>query len=143
MTHIQKLLKRLFPYKIITHRLSDLIHHLSNQQNENTKTYISIEKDNTSREFCYFTLEELIILYQQCPAFERSLYEILIPTNQVKVYVDFEYYTDNNVDIKNAHIGPICFLKILYHLFNSEQTVNFKTTNYFDLVMQQFLVLDA
>ena len=143
MTHTQKLIKHLFPNKIITQRLLDLIHYLSKKHVENAYRYTSIEKDNNCREFCYFMLDELMILYQQCPVSERSLYEIITLSKQVKAYIDFEYYTNNNLAIQSPHIGPNCFLKILYYLLDFQRNTNFKTTNYTSLAMQQFLVLES
>jgi hypothetical protein len=143
MTYIQKLIKQHFPNKIITHRLSDLIYHVSNQNLDNSYIYLSIEKDNNSREFCYLMIDELVTLYQECPMLERSLYEIIISTNEVKVYIDFEYYTITNLDIKSSHIGPNCILKIFYHLLNFHRNTDLNTTNYIELAIQQFLVLES
>ncbi|CAF0995865.1 unnamed protein product [Rotaria sordida] len=75
MTFVEKLIKRLYPNKIITHRISDLLDNLSNDKSNNKYIYISIETDTNSRRFCYLTLDELINVYQSCPVSERFIYE--------------------------------------------------------------------
>lgn len=143
MTYIEKLLKRLFPNKLITHRLSELNNNLSKQDVENIYICISAEKENGSRIFCYVTFDELIILYQCCPLTERFLYELINETKQVKSYIDFEYYINNNNDITNPYIGPNTCLKILYSLFKEQNDTNNETDNFIHLALKQFLVLDA
>ncbi|CAF1223257.1 unnamed protein product [Adineta steineri] len=49
----------------------------------------------------------------------------------------------NNLDIQNHHIGPMCFLKILYYFLNiRDDTIN-TVENYTENVLKQFLVLEA
>ncbi|CAF3693464.1 unnamed protein product, partial [Rotaria socialis] len=105
--------------------------------------FLSIENDNKTRQFFYSTLEELITIYNQCPRNERSLYEIIFPTNIVKTYIDFEYYIDNNLDINDHCIGANCFLKILHYTLNGFNHKEDLNENYIDIALQQLLVLEA
>ena len=98
--------------------MSYLINQLSDRSIKKSYIFVSIEKQNETRAFCYFTTEKLIILYSHCPSGERALYEIILPTNITKTYVDFEHYIDNNVDIKDQYIEATCFLKILHYIIN-------------------------
>ncbi|CAF4099861.1 unnamed protein product [Adineta steineri] len=110
------------------------------------KTYIinaNIENNNKNRQFFYCTINELITLYKHCPPLERTLYEIIFPTSLIKTYIDFEYYIDNNVDIKNQSIGATSCLKILYHVLNFFDTTYVKAENDIDNCLQQFLILQA
>ncbi|CAF4023524.1 unnamed protein product [Rotaria magnacalcarata] len=116
--------------------------HLSNQNLKNI-TCISIETDNNHCQFSYFTIDELIILYQHSNVIERSLHELMTPVNQVKAYIDFEYYIDNNLDIKNSHIGPICLLKIFYFLLNFLDHNDQHNNDQIAHILQQFLILEA
>jgi hypothetical protein len=144
MPNIEILIKRLYLNKIIIHRISDLNNHISQQNNENFHINISLEKDNHSRDFCYLTLNEITIVYQQSIAYERCLYELILSTSRVKDYIDFEFYTSHNIDIQNSHIGPKCCLKSLYYYYlNSEHSNHINTTNSFNMVLSQFLVLDS
>lgn len=143
MTFLQNLIRRLFPTKIVSHYLSDLIHQSSHQNINTNHICLSIEKNNGSRDFCYLTMEELTTLYQYCPVIERSLYELICPTNSVKAYIDFEYYTENNLDIQDHRVGPKCCLKILHYLLNFPDNTTCQKENYLDIVLQQFLVLEA
>ena len=143
MTFVQELINRLFPNKIVYHHLSGLIDQLPEQNNNKDYIFVSIEKNNGCREFCYFTIKELIFFYEHCPSVERSLYEIIFPANIIKSYVDFEYYIDNNRDIQNHFIGPNCCLKILHYLLNCLDNTHREKENYIDIVLQQFLVLEA
>ncbi len=142
MTLIEKLIKRLFSHKVVTSRLSDLINQLLNQ-NLNNHICISIAKDNDSRLFTYVTIDELIILYQHSSVVQRSLYELITPGTQVKTYIDFEYYINNNLDIQDSRIGASCFLKILYYFLNFQDNNIYEKNNYINLILQQFLVLEA
>jgi len=81
MPNIEILIKRLYLNKIIIHRISDLNNHISQQNNENFHINISLEKDNHSRDFCYLTLNEITIVYQQSIAYERCLYELILSTS--------------------------------------------------------------
>ncbi|CAF2042231.1 unnamed protein product [Rotaria magnacalcarata] len=123
--------------------LSNLIYDLQNNNEENSSFYISIENDSNSRQFCYLTLDELISLYRYCPVIERTLYEVIISTNLVKIYIDFEYYINNNKHIKESHIGPQTCLKIFQYFFNIGKNINSQTTNSTNLALQEFLVLEA
>ncbi|CAM4840044.1 unnamed protein product [Rotaria magnacalcarata] len=123
--------------------LSNLIYDLQNNNEENSSFYISIENDSNSRQFCYLTLDELISLYRYCPVIERTLYEVIISTNFVKIYIDFEYYINNNKHIKESHIGPQTCLKIFQYFFNIGKNINSQTTNSTNLALQEFLVLEA
>ncbi|CAF2094910.1 unnamed protein product [Rotaria magnacalcarata] len=116
--------------------------HLSNQ-NLKKITCIRFETDNNHRQFSYFTIDELIILYQHSNVIERSLYELMTPVNQVKACIDFEYYIDNNLDIKNSHIGPICLLNIFYFLLNFLDHNNQHNNDQIAHILQQFLILEA
>ncbi|CAF1678640.1 unnamed protein product, partial [Rotaria magnacalcarata] len=87
--------------------------------------------------------DELIILYQHSNVIERSLYELMTPVNQVKACIDFEYYIDNNLDIKNSHIGPICLLNIFYFLLNFLDHNNQHNNDQIAHILQQFLILEA
>ena len=90
---------------------------------------ITIERDNGSRQFCYFTVEELITLYNHCPANERTFYELILPTNLVKTFIDFEYNIDDNFDIQNHHVGIICCLKLFHHVLNFSDGTCFNNEN--------------
>ncbi|CAF1335680.1 unnamed protein product, partial [Rotaria sordida] len=52
-------------------------------------------------------MDELIMLYRNIPVNQRYLYELILPTNKIKAYIDFEYYINNNPEIQNHSIGPI------------------------------------
>jgi hypothetical protein len=143
MVFIDKLIKSLFPNKNVSHRLCDLIYHSSDQNMPNSHIVIGIEKDNGSREFCYMTLDELILVYKKSVVLERCLYELILPTNQVKAYIDFEYYIDNNTDIQCSYIGPGCCLKILRYLFNNNGKTIVKTDKYNTMALEQFIVLES
>lgn len=142
MALILKLIKRLFTNKVVTHRLVDLTGQLSNQ-NLKKQICISIEIANNRRQFSYFTIDELIILYQHSSFIDRSLYELMTPTNQVKAYIDFEYYIDNNLDIKNSRIGPTCLLKIFYYLLNFQDHNDQQNNDKITQILEQFLILEA
>ncbi|CAF1292374.1 unnamed protein product [Rotaria sordida] len=129
--------------QIITHRISDLMQLIKDQNVKNTHICISIQNDNDTREFCYLTIDELTQLFQQTPVIERCLYEVIFPTNQVKTYIDFEYYITNNLDIESPYIGARCFLKILYNLLNFQQNIDCEANYKMDLILQQFLVLNS
>jgi hypothetical protein len=143
MTLIEKLIKHLFPNKVVTHRLSDLMDQLSNQNSRNTHINISIEKDNNTRQFCYLTIDELILLYQHSSVIQRSLYELITPEKLVKAYIDFEYYIDYNRDIENCHIGANCILKILYYLLNLHENNIQEKHSSMGFILKEFLVLEA
>jgi len=143
MTFIIKLINRFFPNKIITYRISDLIDQTSNQNIKNNDICISIETDSNSRRFCYLTIDELIILYKHSPVLERSLYELISPTCQVKAYIDFEYHVNSNLNIQNSQIGSNCCLKILHLMLNPPDYIISEENKYIDLVLKQFLVLEA
>src|SRR5947208_1127151 len=104
MTSVQNIIKRLFPNKIVTHRIYDLNHQLIEYNTEKDGIYISIEKENKSRQFCSLTIEELITLFQCCSVTDRTLYESISPNKSVKLYVDFEYLIDKNLDIQDHYI---------------------------------------
>lgn len=142
MALIEKLIKRLFKNKVVTHRLVDLMDQLSNQNLKNM-ICISIETDNNSRQFSYFTIDELIILYQHSSVIERTLYELITPANKVKAYIDFEYYIDNNLEIKNSYIGPTCLLKIFYYFLNFQDHNVQQNNDQITYLLQQFLILEA
>ena len=143
MTFVQNLIKRLFPNEILTHHLSDLNNHSLVQNYNKNNICISIERENKCRQYCSLTMEQLIILYQNCPLIERTLYESIPPTKLVKAFIDFEYSMDNNLDIQNHYVGPICCLKILYHLLNSLDDNNNVMQNHTENILKQFLVLEA
>ena len=60
-----------------------------------------------------------------------------------KTYFDFEYYIDNNVDIKDQYIGATCFLKILHYILNCFGGINFENSNSIHAALQRFFVLEA
>ena len=60
-----------------------------------------------------------------------------------KTYVDFEYYIDNNVDIKDQYIGATCLLKILHYILNCFGGINFVNNNSIHTALQRFLLLEA
>ncbi|CAF3372098.1 unnamed protein product [Rotaria socialis] len=142
MTLIVKLIKRLFKNKVVTYRVVDLMDQLSTQKSKNI-ICISIETDNNHRQFSYFTIDELIILYQHSNVIERSIYELMTLVNQVKAYIDFEYYIDSNLHIKNSYIGPTCLLKILYFSLNLHDHTVQNNSDHIIHILQQFLVLEA
>jgi len=143
MTFIYELLKRLFPNKIITYRLSDLIHQHSNGNETNSHICISIENDKNTRQFFYMTIEELSILYQNCIVSERSLYELIPSTKQVKAYMDIEYYIENNLIIQNSYSVISSCLKMFYYLLNFQNNMTFESNDWLDMALQQLLVLEA
>jgi hypothetical protein len=143
MVLVEKLIKHLFPNKIITYRLSELKDRLSLHDSTMKYIYISIEKDNNSRQFCYVTIDELKALYDHSTTNERSIYELITSENQVKAYIDFEYYVNNNLDIENSHTGVNCILKILYYLLNSEKDNIDETDNQINTILKEFLILEA
>lgn len=145
MWNIQSLFKRLFPNEKLTHHLSDLNNHLSETGNKNNGICLSMEKNNKSRLYCCLAMDQLVELFLCCPLPERTLYESIPPNKPVKAYIDFEYYRDNNIDIKDHYTGPMCSLKILYYLLNNHET-NTNITESENLsknVLNQFLVLEA
>jgi len=148
MSFARNLIKRLFPNEIITHHISDLNKQLMEQVNDKSRICISIEKENKTREYCSLTMEQLSILYQCCPIAKRSLYESIPPTKSVKIYIDYEYYMDNNLHIQNNCIGLKCCLKVLYNLLNFQDNSIYTMESYIeqihlDHILKQFLVLDA
>ncbi|CAF3835914.1 unnamed protein product [Rotaria magnacalcarata] len=143
MTILIQIIKHLFPSKIITHHKCDLVNQLSEQIIKSNYIFLSIENENKTRQFFYSTIEELITLFNHCPRNERTLYEIIFPTNLVKTYIDFEYYTDNNLDINDHCIGASSFLKILHFTLNFIDHKHHENQKYIDITLQQFLVLEA
>jgi hypothetical protein len=141
MLDVQNLINSLFPNQLLTHHLSELNNHLL--ENNNNGIYISIEKENKCRLFCFLTMDQLAILYQYCPLTKRTLYESIPSAKRVKTFIDFEYYTDNNVDIQNHYIGAMCCLKILYCLLNSYDNNMKVLENLTENILKQFLVLEA
>ncbi|CAM2729007.1 unnamed protein product [Rotaria socialis] len=143
MTSVQNLIKRLFPYKIITHRLSDLHNQLLQQNIDKNDIFLSIEKENKSRQFCCLSIEELLRLFECCPTTERTLYESISINKPVRTYIDFEYLIDKNLNIQNHYIGPMCCLKVLYYFLNApDDTIN-TVESYIENILKQFLVLEA
>ena len=143
MASIIQLIKQLFPNKPIVHHLSDLSIQSPDQATESSSIYIGIEKANKTRQFCCCTLLELISLCNHCSAYERSLYEIIFPTNLIKAYIDFEYDIDNNTDIEQRYTGIACSLKILYYALNLFNT-NYDESGFsINNALHQFLVLQA
>ena len=140
---MEKLINDLFLSKIITHRLSDLVHHLSKNNMQNSDLCISIEKDNHSRKFCHFMLDELIIVYQQSTPSERSLYEVTSETRRVKLYIDYEYNINNNIGINSSRTGPNCCLKFFQYLLHQEKDNICATIDYTTMALQQVLVLES
>ncbi|CAF1581512.1 unnamed protein product [Rotaria magnacalcarata] len=88
-------------------------------------------------------MEELIILYKNTTGIDRNLYEIIIATNPVKAYIDFEYYVDNNLEMQNHYIGSNCCLKIFHYLLNFTHHTHYQSENHIDLALEEFLVLEA
>ncbi len=142
MTFVEKLIRRVYPNKIITYRISDLVHNLSTKS-DNNYICISIETDNNSRRFCYLTLDELINVYRSCPVYERSLYELICAEQHVKAYIDYEYYITCNPDIIDSRIGPICCLKIFHLLLDFDEKFNYKQNINTDFIFENFLILEA
>lgn len=143
MTFIEKLIKRLYPTKVMTYRICDLVDNLSNDISNNKYICISIETDSNSRRFCNLTLDELINVYQSCPVLERSIYELIFPDQNVKAYVDFEYYINYNPAINDPRIGGICCLKILHLLLNFDENFNYNQNTNIDFIFEKFLILEA
>ncbi|CAF3244150.1 unnamed protein product [Rotaria sp. Silwood2] len=143
MGFIQNLIKNLFPNKIITHHINDSTNEPSDQNTMTNDIYISIEKENKSRQFCRLTIEQLIILYEHCPVSDRTLYEFISLSKPVKTYIDYEYYIDKNLDIENHYIGPISSLKILYYFLNIPNNTIDTIETYTQKILKQFLVLQA
>lgn len=143
MSIVLNLIKRLFPYKIITHRLSDLHNQLDQQSIHKNDIFLSIEKENKSRQFCCLSIEELLTLFECCPVTERTLYESISQNKTVRTYIDFEYLIDNNLDVQNHYIGPMCCLKVLHYFLNGlDDTIN-TVESYTEKILKQFLVLEA
>ena len=143
MSFLLSLFHRLFPTETLTHRLTDLNDHLMHTKSNHSGICLSIEKKNKSRQYCCLTIDQISYLYDNCPVSERTLYESISPNKPVKTFVDFEYYTNNNYDIKDHSIGPMCCLKILYHLLNNEQDNINIIKNHSENILKQFLVLEA
>jgi hypothetical protein len=112
------------------------------QNNNKKRIYISIEKENKSRQYYSLTIEQLVILYQYCRVTQRTFYESIPSTKSVKTYIDFEYYNDYNPDTQNRHIAPICRLKILYYLLNVPDNAINTIESYTGNVLKQYLVLE-
>ncbi|CAF5003380.1 unnamed protein product, partial [Rotaria sp. Silwood1] len=143
MTILIQIIKHLFPSKVITHHICDLLNQLPEKIIKPNYIFVSIEKDNKTRQFFYCIIEELITLYNHCPPNERTLYEMIFPINLVKTYIDFEYYIDNNLDINDHHIGAKCFIKILHYVLNFFDHKHHENENYLHITLQQFLVLES
>ncbi|CAM4824241.1 unnamed protein product [Rotaria magnacalcarata] len=62
---------------------------------------------------------------------------------EVKTYIDFEYYIENNHDINNHFIGTNCLLKILHLSLNFSYHQFCQSQNTIDIALKQFLVLEA
>jgi hypothetical protein len=140
MLFVQNLIKRLFPHEIITHHISDLNDQLLDKRDG---IYISIEKENKSRQYCCLTIEQLITLFEYCPVTDRTLYESIPPNKFVKTYIDFEYLLDKNLDIQDHYIGVVSCLKTLYYFLNVPDDGTYTTESYTQNVLKQFLVLEA
>ncbi|CAF4887899.1 unnamed protein product [Rotaria socialis] len=140
---IIKTINRLFPSKILNYQIFHLFDNLPKNINTNDYIFIAIEKNERRREFCYFTMEELIIVYKNSTTIDRNLYEIIVATNPVKAYIDFEYYIDNNLDIQNHYIGSNCCLKLFHYLLNFTHHTHYQNENHIDLALEEFLVLQA
>lgn len=143
MKILVQLIKHLFPFKILTHHIYDLINQLPDKVLKTNEILLSIEKDNKTRQYFSCTLQELMKLYSRCPPNERNLYEVILPTNKVKIYIDFEYYIDNNLDINNHYIGANCLLKILNYGVNFCDQKSSKSKNDIETALQRFIVLEA
>ena len=143
MSFVLSLFNHLFPTEILTHHLSDLNNYLLGTDNKNGGICLSIEKKRKNRQYCCLTIDQITKLYDYCPVSERTLYESISPSKLVKAFIDFEYYGDNNSDMKDHCIGPNCCLKILYYLLNNhENNINI-INNLSDNILKQFLVLEA
>ncbi|CAF1001704.1 unnamed protein product [Adineta ricciae] len=143
MNTISQLFRQFFPNKTLVHRMSDLTVQLSKTNNDETHISLAIEKSNGTRQFCYFNLDELILLSQKSPLNERAFYEIIFPTDMTKAYIDFEYYTESNLDIQDHHIGIVCCLKIFYSILNFSDYASSQSVSLLDTILNQFLVLEA
>ena len=143
MSLVKQIIQNIFSNKIVSYKITHFINHLSELNTKTNHIFISIEKENKNRMFYYFTIEELMILYKHCPPVERTLYELIFPTNIIKTYVDFEYYVDNNIDIKDKYIGATCFLKILHCALDYFDGMKFENSNFINRALQRFLVLET
>ena len=143
MSFVLFLFNRLFPTEILTHHLSDLNNYLLGTKNKYGGICLSIEKKNKSRQYCCLTIDQITKLYDHCPVLERTLYESISSDKLVKAFIDFEYYRDNNSDIKDHTIGPNCCLKILYYLLNNDENNIDIIKNLSENILEQFLVLEA
>ncbi|CAF2123702.1 unnamed protein product [Rotaria magnacalcarata] len=143
MAVIVQLIRHLFPCKIITHRINGLINQLPNNALRTNEIFVSIEKYSKTRQYFSCTLEALTKLYNECPPSHRNLYEVILPTNEVKTYIDFEYYIENNHDINNHFIGTNCLLKILLLSLNFSYRQFCQSQNDIDMALKQFIVLEA
>ncbi|CAF1473112.1 unnamed protein product [Adineta ricciae] len=144
MTSVQEWIKRLFPYKSIFYRLTDFENPMMQDNHDKSEICISIEKENKSRQYCSLTFDQLTILYEYCPVYQRCLYESIPYNAPVKTYVDFEYYVNKNLDIQNHHIGLQCCLRTMFHLLNDTDIyLNTMEINDDTFSLKQFLVLEA
>ncbi|CAF3441962.1 unnamed protein product [Rotaria socialis] len=143
MSFVHNLIKRLFPYRIISHHISDLDIQSLQLNTDKNDIVISIEKENTSRHFCCLTIEELTTLFEYCPIIHRTLYESISLDKPIKTYIDFEYFIDKNLYIEDHYKGPMSCLKILYYFLNvPNDTIN-TSESYTKNILKQFLVLEA
>lgn len=143
MSFVENLFQTLYHGKVLTYRVSDLLISLSNDKSKDKYICISIETDTNTRRFCYLTLDELFNVYQLCPISERCFYELVCSESHVKPYIDFEYYTDYNLDIVHSRIGPITCLKILHLLFDFNMKYNYNQNDDIDFLLEKFLILEA
>lgn len=143
MTTVKQIINNLFPNKKITYRLSDLLDQLRDDDSKSEYIYIAIEKINRSREFSYLTINELTTIYHHCPPLQRNLYEVIFPKKIVKTYIDFEYYTNYNLDIQNHCIPPATCLKIFYFILNPLNHTQNQNEDYIPTALEQFLLLEA
>ena len=143
MNTISQIVQEFFPNKKLVHRICDLTAQLSETNNDTISISVAIEKSNGTRQFCFFSLDELLSLCHKTPLNERAFYEIIFPTNITKAYIDFEYRIENNLDIQDHHVGIMCCLKLLYSVLNFSDHLSSQNVISIDTVLKQFIVLEA
>jgi hypothetical protein len=141
MSHIQKKIDTILPNKKVYYRLQDLIDSLTSTSNKHPML-MSIEKQESKREYCAVTINELEFLYQHWPRQNRSFYECITEASLVKTYIDFEYPVENNSSVDH-HIALLCILKMMYFSLNNNVQSHSTDQSLIKKILEQFLVLDA
>lgn len=104
---------------------------------------VSIEKEEGKRIFCFLTISDFKLFFNEIPASRRCFYECIPPNHPVKLYIDFEYPIDiNPTTDENAAIKTV--LVLMQTITDGSILPSFRDKeSLIDRILQDVLVLEA